>query len=301
MPKQLMAKEGNFQALLYSAWAPLTILTNQILGLNYKFTHLSYAITPPLAPGLTFSVNVYSGYVAVDPVNYTSYGYFDLAGVFVEAGANGFGGDKITIMLEDWVSSIIYTYTYTVTSRYPTLAQLAAFITNELNQDPRFNVSYIANSLGAEVVMQPLTYLPVVPTYTVSTTSAPGAGTITAGGPAFVAGVGGGALPPQPISDQTSQGIEPSATAIVGDALFPVDIILPTFSALNGGLVGSIFANANFDAIWPINSILSFTTSSGIVSAAAFIGLNLYGVPVDNHRFLPATLPRGFQINSEIL
>jgi hypothetical protein len=24
-------------------------------------------------------------------------------------------------------------------------------------------------------------------------------------------------------------------------------------------------------------------------------------VPVDNHRFLPATLPRGFQINSEIL
>jgi hypothetical protein len=149
--------------------------------------------------------------------------------------------------------------------------------------------------------MQPLTYLPVVPTYTVSTTSAPGAGTITAGGPAFVAGVGGGALPPQPISDQTSQGIEPSATAIVGDALFPVDIILPTFSALNGGLVGSIFANANFDAIWPINSILSFTTSSGTPGAASFIGLNLYGVPYDNHRFLPATLPRGFQINSEIL
>jgi hypothetical protein len=29
--------------------------------------------------------------------------------------------------------------------------------------------------------------------------------------------------------------------------------------------------------------------------------LNLYGVPVDNHRFLPATLPRGFQIDSEIL
>jgi len=301
MPKQIKAKEGNFQALLYSAWAPLTILTNQILGLNYKFTHLSYAITPPLAPGLAFSVNIYSGYVAVEPANYTSYGYFDLAGVFVEAGANGFGGDKITIMLEDWVSSIIYTYTYTVTSRYPTLAQLAAFITNELNQDPRFNVSYIANSLGAEVVMQPLTYLPVVPTYTVSTTSAVGAGTITAGGAAFVPGVGGGALPPQPISDQTSQGIEPSATAIVGDALFPVDIILPTFSALNGGITGSIFANANFDAIWPINSILSFTASSAIVTAAAFLGLNLYGVPVDNHRFLPATLPRGFQIYSEIL
>ncbi len=299
MPKQIKAKEGNFQALLYSAWAPIPIISNVVLGLNYKFTHLSYLITPPLTAGLTFSINIYSGFVTVDPTNYTSYGYFDLAGTFVEAGANGFGGDKITIMLEDWVTSTINTYTYIVTSRYPTLATLAAFICNELNQDPRFNVSYIANSLGAEVVMQPLTYTAVTPSYTVSTTSV--TGTVTAGGATFVAGVGGGALPTQPISDQTSQGIEPSATAIVGDALFPVDIILPTFTALNGGITGSIFANANFDAIWPINSSLTLTASSGVPGVASFAAVALYGVPVDNHRFLPATLPRGFQIDSEIL
>jgi hypothetical protein len=301
MPKQIKAKEGNFQALLYSAWAPLPVITNMVLGLNYKFTHLAYVITPPLVAGLSFSVNIESGYVIVDPANYTSYGYFDLAGVFVEAGANGFGGDKIEIILEDWVTSTLHHYRYTVTSRYPTLATLAAFIANELNQDPRFNVSYIANSLGGEVVMQPLTYTPVTPSYTVSTTSAPGAGTITAGGATFVPGVGGGTLPPQPISDQTSQGIEPSATAIVGDTLFPVDIILPTFTTLNGGLTGTIFANANFDAIWPINSSLTFTTSSITPGASSFAAVALYGVPVDNHRFLPATLPRGFQIDSEIL
>lgn len=517
MPKQLKAKEGNFQALLYNAWSPVPMLTTQVLGLNYKFTHLSYLLTPPITPGLIFSVNIVSGYLAISPSNYSSYAYFDLAGVFTPY-RPGEPGDKISIILASWRTSIVTTYTYKVTTRYPNNTLLAAFITNELNQDARFNKDYIANSLGAEVVIQPLTYDPVTPAYSVLTNSTtgtisaavvtpppgppgpplgslttyaavggstitstgftvlngdlglspgsavvgfppgivtgtqhvddpaavtakndltiaytylaglPGAvlepadiggltlgpgvytvpstlgitGTVTLDGggdpnstwvfqvptamttavssvvalinganadniywqigssatlgvtstfngsifaqasitantgavvngrllartgavsldgnpvtvptpppppppvtsAVFFAGVGGGVLPPQPPSDQTDQGIEPSATAIPTDALFPIDIILPTFTVLNGGLAGSVFANANFDAIWPINSSLSFTVSSGPVDIGSFAGVTLYGVPVDNHRFLPATLPRGFQIDSEIL
>lgn len=305
MTKIISAKQGNYQALGYNSWSHLDFGTQAApisggnpvpfipLGLNYKFTHLAYTVNNGFyAAGLNLVVNLRSGVVAA-PVFNTSYGFFDLTGTFLPR-------EKITLTVGGHV------YQYTVNARANTLAKVAAQMTFVLNTapapnatTPAFNTLYIANSLGAEVVIQPLSYAAVTTAYSLAVTSA--AGHATAGGANMVVAVGSGTLPSQPVSDQTSQGISPSATAVAGNALFPVDIILPTFVAGQAGKTGTVFAHANFDAIWPINSTLTLTTvDNGSIQGVGGI-FSLYGAPIDNHRYLPATLPEGFQLNSEIL
>jgi hypothetical protein len=105
------------------------------------------------------------------------------------------------------------------------------------------------------------------------------------------AGTGGANPNTQPILDQQDIGIVPSATAVVGNALFPVDIILPTFNATQAYLSGSVYAIHNHDAIFPSNLAvaLTFVANDTVNDTAAYV-VSLYGIPVDLH---PQQSPEG--------
>jgi hypothetical protein len=225
---------GNENALV----TPGTVYA-QPLGLNYKFTHLTYGIyQPTLTPGITGVINVRSGSsnFAVPTIN-TSYGYFDIGGTYA-------AGDKLTLTL----SSV--PFVYTVTGRDTTKTILLGNMAAALNSNPLFNSTWICNTLGVEMVIQPLAYNTTTYVYSIAVQSA--AGTATAGGAVMVAGSG-----------------------------------LPTFTAQAGHLTGTVFATKNFDAIWPANSSVVLTsTNNGPIGAWGGL-VTLYGVPVDNHIMQP--------------
>lgn len=298
MSKQIQAKEGNGQALRYNCWTPIRFGAGvpaganlfAPLGLNHKFMMLSYCLTgASITAGISFSVNVRSGIVTTNPVYNTSYGYFDLAGTYIP-------NDQITLNL----AGVLYKFSVT-TRNGASNTTLAASIAASLNANVAFNVGYIANSLGAEVVIQPLTYAAVTPAYSVSTTSTAGNGTITAGGATFVAATGSGTLPTMAPGDNSSYQGRPSIVASPGNTLFPVDIILPTFSTAQAGLTGSVYASAGYDSIFPANSAVTLTIANPTGEQTDAAIFTLMGVPIDNHDYLPATLPKGFAVNSEIL
>jgi len=165
--------------------------------------------------------------------------------------------------------------------------------------NPAFSTLYRANSLGAEIVIQTIAYDTATPTFSVSTTSI--AGTVVASGANMVTGVAG-AKPVSPPLDTTNQGITPSLTATLGNALFPEDIILPLFNVSQADLVGEVYALENFDAFWPTGTELTLRiTADGTVAG----GLNviLWGVPMDLHYYLPGSVStgKGFQITNEQL
>lgn len=244
------------------------------LGLNSKFTHLSYTVQGTSPGGISAVVNIRSGALTTAPATNTSYGYFDLGGTFAV-------GDTITVS----ISSVPYV-PFTVSAREAgNNTALAANLTAALNRDPSFSALWVANSLGAEIVLQPLVYDAVTYTYSVAVHST--AGTATPGGAVMVAGTGTQAAYPALIQDQTQNGTVPSAVAPAGAALFPVDIIIPTFSSDATGRTGSIYATHNFDCIWGSNSSISLTlVNNGPISALDIVA-QLYGVPVDNQPMLP--------------
>jgi len=321
----IQAKNRNPKGLGYNSWTPISYLTPvgpgggpfpASLGLNMKFTHLSYSLISAPAVGLTGVVNLVSGYTAADsvapPALNTSYGWADFAGVFA-------AGETITLTIG---TEIPYSYNqllpfvYTVTTRDLTLEEVVADFTTFLNYNPLFNGSmvapyapseffggaYIANSLGTEMVFQPLTYDAVTPLYTFTTNSLHG--TVTAGGAAMVAGTGGPNPNTVPILDQTDGNppMVPSAVAIPGDALFPVDIIIPTFNASQAFISGSIYATAYHDAIFAANSAvtLTFVFNGGTSPTASFV-VTVYGTPVDNHPQQPAEGLTYLKMNQFIL
>jgi hypothetical protein len=320
MSIQIRAKECNPQALLYGAWdsmqlqpmiVPAAAQTSDVvqaikpLGLNFKITHISYALSnwevvPPAAPtGGHFvagkiALNVVSGVAAYEgAAAASSYAFLTLGGTYQ-------AGEKITVL----IASV--PYVYEVTGRAAAnLTQLAANMAASLNLQamtgvfPAFNTLYRANSLGAEIVIQTLAYSTATPAFSVSTTSI--AGTVVASGAAMVAGVAG-AKPISPVLDTTNQGITPSLTAVPGNALFPEDIILPMFNVSQADLVGEVYALESFDAFWPTGTELTLRiTADGVVAG----GLNviLWGVPYDLHYYLPGSVStgKGFQITNEQL
>jgi hypothetical protein len=320
MSIQIRAKECNPQALLYGAWdslqfqpmiVPAAAQTSDVvqgiipLGLNFKITHISYVmsnweVVPPAAPtGGHFvagklALNVVSGVAAYEGAGAaSSYAYLTLGGTFLV-------GDKITITIAG------VPYVYTVSGRAAVdLTHVGAHLAESLNLqammgvNPAFNTLYRANSLGVEVVIQTLVYSAATPAFAVSTNSV--AGTVLASGAAMVAGVAG-AVPESPPLDTTNQGITPSLTADPGDALFPVDIVLPLFAAGQDDVVGEVYALESFDAFWPTGTELTLRiTADGVVAG----GLNviLWGVPYDLHYYLPGSSSTGigFHISNELL
>ncbi len=304
----IKAKNRNPNGLGYNSWSaiPLGVDVPSPLGLNSKFTHLTYTLTGALTVGLANIVNVVSGNIATNPAVNTSYGFADFAGTFVP-------GETITLTIGTEVPfsyNQLLPFVYTVTSRDLTLEQLVADFVSFLNYNDRFNGTdvvpfapseffggaYIANSLGSEMVFQPLSYTIVTTPYTITTNSH--LGTVTAGGADMVAGTGGPNPVTVPILDQTDGNppMVPSATAIAGNGLFPVDIILPTFNASQALLTGSVYAYRNHDAIFPANSAITLTNSSSSAVPDAFVAV-LYGTPVDNHPQMPAESAHHFKFD----
>lgn len=273
------------------------------LGLNYKITHISYAMSnfhviPPAAPvGSTFaaghlSLNIVSGVGAYEGTGAgSSYAYLTLGGTFLL-------NDTITVSIAG------IPYVYTVSGRTAGNLQLIGqAMAESFNRQgingiyPSFPSLYIANSLGAEVVIQTLAYSVATPTFTVSTSSI--AGTVTASGSNMVAGVAG-ALPGVPLSDSTSIGIVPSQVAAPATALFPVNMVLPLFNSSQADVGGTIYALKNFDVNWPTLAELTVRiTADGTVAG----GLNiiLWGVPNDIHPMQPEEAATAFHLSQLIL
>jgi hypothetical protein len=302
--------EGTILALTSITVDTGTTATGRLLARNGALTLDTNVVTVPPTPappapappyglptGGNFAPGVMGFNIVMGPGSYegagasSSYAYATVGGVF-QGGPFPTPGDIINIVIAG------VTYRVIMNSRFtPNLTLVAQGIVLELSQNAAFTKLYKVNSLGAEFVVQTLAYSTETPSFSVNTNSA--FGTVTASGAAMVAGVAGN-LPTQPVSDTTYYPGPPSLTAVQLNALFPVDIILPLFNASQADLAGCVYAIENFDAIWPTDAELTLRiTTDGVVAG----GLNviLWGVPVDNHRFLPATLPMGFQINSEVL
>lgn len=293
MSKQISSKSRTPKSLCYNSWFPFQFPalapgnpTQYVsLGLNHKFTHLAYTIDPPgFTAGMNESINIVSG-IPVAPSHNTSYGWVDLGGTFA-------AGDTITVTVAGT------SYVFKVSARDNTLQKVAAALVSFLMRNLVFSASFIANSLGLEFVIQPLVYNAVTYPYSVLVVSA--AGTATAGGANMVAGTGVFASPSQPITDQTQNGIIPSPTAVTDNALFPVDIILPTFAAGQAGKSGVVYAYRNYDAIFPSASAVSLTqsTTSEGGGGGAF---TLYSVPMDNHPMQPEEANTSFHLSQNVL
>lgn len=315
MSIQIRAKECNPQVLLYGAWAPISLSTVTVpataqtstaiqaikpLGLNYKITHISYVMSnfeviPPAVPtGGHFvagklGLNIVSGVAAYEGAGAaSSYAYVTLAGVYNP-------GDVVAVV----IAGVSYKGPVASTRNAVNLTTFASAMASSLNSNPAFSLLYRANSLGAEFVIQTKAYSVATPTFSVSTTST--TGTATASGANMVAGVAG-ALPVLPVLDTTNQGITPSLTAVPGNAMFPVDIVLPLFNTSQADVVGEVFAIESYDAFWPMGTGLTLRlTADGVVAGG--LSVTLWGVPEDLHYYLPGSLStgEGFHISSEIL
>lgn len=248
------------------------------LGLNAKFTHVAYTVMPGYTVG-SGNLNVASGYLATGsiPTGKSSYGWLKLAGTYAL-------NDSVTVTL----AGISYPHSVTVRN-VGSLQQLAASIAGAINGNQAASKLYVANSLGAEVVIQTLVYSTATPTFAVAVSST--SGTVTTSGANMIAGVAG-TLPTQPPADSTgtpnpSTGLiqVPSIAAAAGNCLFPVDMILPLFTTGHAGETGTIYARKNYDAIFPGPSTLSAYTVAGAGSAT--VALAAYGVPVDNNPTKP--------------
>lgn len=289
----IKSKRRRPESLGYNSWMSMLFGTDTAtvapgtncyrpLGLNMKFTHMSYVIAGTSPSSIAGILNIASSRIATAPITNTSYGYFDFGGTFAV-------GDTVTLSVggtvyKPFVVSAREAGNNTVLARHFT-AYLNSVATASANGSVLFSSSWIANSLGVEVVIQPLVYNATA--YAYSVTLGTSAGTVTAGGATMVAGTGVQTAFTQPPADQTAIGIVPSGVAASGDRLFPVDIILPTFTAQATGLSGTVYATKNFDAIWGKNTTISLTVANNGPVGNAHLLVELFGVPVDNQPMQP--------------
>lgn len=274
------AKDRSPKSLRYNCWMMLPFLKSGQpaiststgaylgLGLNMKFTHVVYTVLPAYTPGGAGALNVASGYVADSDIPGAPQSSFAWAKIASTFSLN----DSITITVAG------QPYTYQINSRsVGSLQKVMAGVAAMLNANAVFSASYLANSLGAELVVQTLAYSTATPAFAASVSSA--TGTISVSGATMTAGVAA-TLPTQPPPDQTAIGFVPSATAVAGNRLFPCDVVLPLFTAGHDGETGTIYARKNFDAIWPAASTMTAYLTNG--ADGATISTLLCGVPVDN-------------------
>lgn len=295
--KQIRSKSRLPQSLQYNAWAPVQYariasnttpsIVSQPLGLNTKIIAVPYFLEVTGA-GLQF-LNFVSGASTTGlggSGGRSSYGFVDLGSTFAAGDTIGFS-----------IAGVVYSTTVNARNTGSN-AKVAAGVVTSLSYNTAFNALYRANSLGGEIVIQTLAYATATPAFSVAVVTS-ASGTATANGANFVAGVAG-TLPSQPVSDQTNNGIVPSGTAIVGNTLFPVDIILPGFTTANNKLTGVIYCYENFDAIWPAVSTLSLVVgnpTSGTFATTA----TLMSTPMDNHPMQPEEAASVFRLSANIL
>ena len=309
MTQTLRGKDRSPNSIRYDAWATFPIVLNSAttatfastavqgvvpLGLNTKITHVSYSLSGTSFAAGKIALNIVNGSAAYESAGgASSYGYVTLSGTF-SAGKPASNtpfplpyGDTITVTIGG------LSYTKTVNGRDAGNNQLiAADLASGFNNNTTVNGLYRANSAGSQIVFQTLAYGATTPTFSVTVSSA--AGTATASGATFVAGVAG-TNPVLGISDQLPLGQSPSATAALGNALFPANIVLPEFTAGQANQPGIIYALESQDVIWgPTTQLTARITTDGTV--AGVLTVTLYGKPVDNHPTAPQSNNSSFRL-----